>query len=44
MRPMHLKGMKMNKQVITILVTALIVLMASDHLKSLPLVNKLPSF
>lgn len=36
--------MTMNKQVLTILVTALIVLMASDQLKSLPLVNKLPSF
>jgi hypothetical protein len=39
-----MKGPRMNKQVLTILVTALIVLMASDQLKSLPLVNKLPSF
>jgi hypothetical protein len=39
-----MKGPKMNKQLITILVTALVVLMASDQLKSLPLVNKLPSF
>lgn len=34
----------MNKQLITILVTALVVLMAADQLKALPLVNKLPSF
>jgi hypothetical protein len=34
----------MNKQLVTILVTALVVLMAADQLKSLPLVNKLPSF
>lgn len=34
----------MNKQLITILVTALVVLMASDQIKSLPLLNKLPSF
>lgn len=34
----------MNKQMITILVTALVVLMAADQLKSLPVLNKLPSF
>lgn len=34
----------MNKQVITVLVTAVIVLMAADKLRALPLVNKLPTF
>lgn len=33
----------MNKQVITIVVTALIVLMARERLASLPVVNKLPT-
>lgn len=34
----------MNKQMITVLVTAVIVLMAADKLRSLPGVNKLPTF
>jgi len=34
----------MNKQVITILVTALVVLMAADKLRSLPVVSQLPKF
>lgn len=33
----------MNKQVITVLVTAVIVLMAADKIRSLPLVNQLPT-
>jgi hypothetical protein len=33
----------MNKQLITILITAIVVLMAADKLKSLPVVNKLPT-
>jgi hypothetical protein len=33
----------MNKQLLTILITALVVLMASDKLKGLPVVNKLPT-
>ena len=34
----------MNKQVITILVTAIVVLMAADKLRSLPVVSSLPTF
>jgi hypothetical protein len=33
-----------NKQMVTVLVTALIVLMAADKIRALPLVNKLPTF
>jgi len=33
----------MNKQLMTILITALVVLIAADKLKSLPVVNKLPT-
>jgi hypothetical protein len=34
----------MNKQMLTYIAIALIVLMASDKLKTLPGVNKLPTF
>jgi hypothetical protein len=34
----------MNKQMLTYIAIALLVLMASDKLKTLPVVNKLPTF
>lgn len=34
---------KLNKQTTTILVTAVVVLVFADKLKTLPLVNKLPT-
>lgn len=34
----------MNKQMVTIVVTALIVLMAAEKLRQLPLVGQLPTF
>lgn len=34
----------MNKQMLTYVAIALLVLMASDKLKTLPVINKLPTF
>jgi hypothetical protein len=33
----------MNKQMVTILITAIVVLMAADKIRSLPLVSSLPT-
>lgn len=33
----------MNKQILTVVITAIIVLMAADKIRSLPLVSQLPT-